>query len=101
MTMFAKLYGADKGQVLVKLDTGEEGNPEVRVFFEPEQLGVCSCALSWDDDFTASWDKAEKVFAGIDETKARGMVAKMCEQLHVNMPNTPLCGEEGGGNGLE
>lgn len=86
--MFAKLYGTDKDQVLVKIDTNEDGNPEVRVFFVPDGLGVCSCALQWDDDTDASWDKAAAAFAGIDEEKARGMTAKVCEQLGVSMPNS-------------
>lgn len=45
--MFAKLYGPDDNQILVKFDQSEEGSgPEVRFYFEPsENLGVCSTAL--------------------------------------------------------
>jgi len=40
--MFAKLYETeDHGQILVKLDAGDVGQPEVRYYFEPKSLGVC------------------------------------------------------------
>jgi len=84
--MFAKLYGTDKDQVLVKIDAGEDGNPEIRVFFSPEELGVCSCALQWEDDTDASWDKAEAAFEQIDEKGARDMAAQVCKQLGIIRP---------------
>ena len=75
--MFAKLFGTDKDQILVKLDTNDDGNPEIRFYFEPEGLGVCSIASSWKDDSDKSWDKAEAAFALIDEEKARNVVSEM------------------------
>lgn len=88
--MFAKLFGTDSDQVLVKIDANGEGCPEVRVFFSPEGLGVCSCALQWDDDTDASWGKAEAAFTQIDEEKARGMVASACREFGVNLsPSHP------------
>ena len=88
--MFAKLYGTDVDQVLVKLAAGEDGNPEVRMYCQPEGLGVCSVAAGWDDDSDASWDKAEKAFAEIDEFKAREWAQALYRQLGVSMPNTGL-----------
>lgn len=81
--MFAKLYGNDDNQVLVKLDTSDEGNPEVRFFFEPKGLGVCSVAMSWNDDSDESWDKAEKAFANVTEERARSMAEKVLKDLLV------------------
>jgi hypothetical protein len=83
MSGFAKLFGQGDGQVLVKLDTNDEDNPEVRVYCKPVGLGVCSAAWSWNDDSDASWEKAEKSFASIDEEKALGMARKVCAQLGV------------------
>lgn len=85
--MFAKLYGTDKDQVLVKIDMGEEGNPEIRVYCVPEGLGVCSVALAWDDDTDESWDKAEKGFREMTEEKARGMAEAVCKQMGTSLPN--------------
>lgn len=80
--MFAKLFGTDDDQVLVKLDTNEEtSNPEVRVYCQPKDLGVCSVALSWNDDTEESLAKADKAFAGMTEEKARGIVAKVITKL--------------------
>lgn len=46
MKQFAKLFEfEDLGQVLVMLDRGDDG-PEVRLYFKPDGLGVCSVACS-------------------------------------------------------
>ncbi len=66
---FAKLFETDRGQILVKLDRDDEGDPEVRVYCEPDGCGPSSCAVGWDDD-EAGWDAAEKVFAEMDEKTA-------------------------------
>lgn len=58
--MFAKLFDHEKyGQLLVKLDTDNEGDPEVRTYFKPKGLGVCSVAAGFKDD-DEGWELAEK-----------------------------------------
>lgn len=74
--MFAKLYGPEDDQVLVLLQSGDEG-PEVRVFFEPEGLGVCSAAIGWKDDSDKSWDLAEKTLSEMTEERAREFVDRV------------------------
>ncbi|WP_426427357.1 hypothetical protein [Pseudomonas palmensis] len=50
MSQFAKLFEfTDIGQVLVKLDDGDDG-PEVRTYFVPDGLGVCSIAMTFKPD---------------------------------------------------
>ncbi|WP_026600524.1 hypothetical protein [Methylomonas sp. 11b] len=78
--MFAKLYGPDDHQVLVKLDEGDEG-PEVRFYFKPAGLGICSSALIFKDDTDDAWEKAEAAFASIDEQKAMAVVGEIKESL--------------------
>jgi len=78
--MFAKLYGADKDQVLVKMDTNEECEPEVRVFVKPEGLGVCSIAVSFKDS-DAGWKKAQKIIDERTEEKARSMAGRITASL--------------------
>lgn len=47
---FAKLFDGPRcGQLLIKCDTDQDGAPEVRVYFQPPNLGVCSVALSFPD----------------------------------------------------
>jgi hypothetical protein len=89
MNMYAKLFGPEDNQVLVKLDANDEGNPEVRVFCKPVGLGVCSAAWGWNNDSDESWDKAEKSFAGIDQEQAISMAQKICAQLGVTLPQGP------------
>lgn len=78
--MFAKLYGTDKDQVLVKQDINEDGCPEIRFYCEPEGLGVCSIAISFKDDENG-WDKAEEVFNEVTETKAREMCKRITDAV--------------------
>ena len=61
MNQFAKLFEfEDLGQVLVKLDDGDDG-PEVRTYFVPDGFGVCSIAMTFKPDYQDDkWAKAEK-----------------------------------------
>lgn len=78
MGIFAKLFEFDDvGQVLVKLDDGDNG-PEVRIYFQPENLGVCSTAFNFKEDEDGSeWDKAEEAFNKVDEKTALGVVTQV------------------------
>lgn len=82
--MFAKLYGPDDKQVLVKLDQGDNG-PEVRFYFNPPGLGVCSTALIFTDDDTGeAWEKAEAAFAKVDEQHAMAMAKRVENELAIH-----------------
>lgn len=75
---FAKLYETDIGQVLVKLDSAEseEHDAEVRIYFEPKGLGVCSAAFSYDD-----WDKAEEAFDKVDQDMATAIARDLMDKF--------------------
>ncbi len=78
---FAKLYWDGDKQILVMLDEGDEG-PEVRFFFKPPGLGVCSSALIFtDDDAGNAWEKAEAAFANVDEQQATALVNNIKNKL--------------------
>jgi hypothetical protein len=84
--MFAKLFETKIGQILVKLDDGEDA-PEVRYFFEPPGLGVCSVALQFADDSDGeAWDKAEHAFDKTDE----GVAIAMVENVITRLPSVPV-----------
>lgn len=76
---FAKLYGDDDKQVLVKLDAADDG-PEIRFYFQPPDLGVCSVAVGFPDS-DEGWDKAEAVFDATTEEGARRVVEKQMAQM--------------------
>ncbi len=81
---FAKLFDIDTiGQVLVKIDASDEGTPEVRVYVEPPDLGVCSFALGWKDN-DDGWDKAQACFDAFDEAKAAEMAGKVLDSINSN-----------------
>ena len=70
---FAKLYGTDKDQILVTIDSDSDSKPQVKFSFVPEGLGVCSTGPAWTDD-DAGWDKAEAFFEKVKEKQAREFV---------------------------
>lgn len=81
--MFAKLFQlADYGQVLVKRDSNDEGRPEVRTYFHPDNYGICSFAISFDDTESGA-EAADRVFAGIDEEKTMLMVVAYMRESPV------------------
>ena len=62
MSKFAKLFETEKfGQILVKIDKGEDESPEIRVYVSPPKLGICSWAAGYPDS-DEGWDTAEKAF---------------------------------------
>ena len=82
--MFAKLFENTKfGQILVKIDTHpEEHSPEVRVFFEPPDLGVCSTAFTFEDS-EEGWDAAEKAFDKMDIVKVEKIVESIVKRTEL------------------
>ncbi len=79
--MFAKMYETDLGQILVKQDDREDG-AEVRVYFKPENLGVCNLAFNWkDDDSETQWKKADSVFEKMTKDLAYGIVKTALDSM--------------------
>jgi hypothetical protein len=77
---FAKLYADEKiGQILVKLDSCESSKPEVRFFFQPENLGVCSFSLGFEDS-DEGWDAADAAFDKVTQESAVELVSKTLEK---------------------
>ena len=95
--MFAKLFGTDADQVLVKIDSGEDGNPEIRFYCEPEGFGICSAAVSFKDDSEKSWNSARGMFDSIDAARAKTMGEKIRAEIEgISKPNNRM---NGNGNG--
>lgn len=78
---FAKLYADEKiGQILVKLDSCESSRPEVRFFFQPENMGVCSASTGFEDS-EGGWDLAERYFDKVTRESAVELVTETLEKL--------------------
>lgn len=80
MGEFAKLWGTGDDQVVVLLQSDEEGKPEVRTFFNPPDLGVSSVAISFKDT-DAGCDAAERMFVAQTEESTRNMIKKTLEKI--------------------
>lgn len=78
MKDFAKVFATQYGQVVVFLQANEEGHPEIRMFSQPQGLGVCSAAFGYDDS-DDGWAAAEKGFelvtAEMAEASAKQLAA--------------------------
>ena len=79
---FAKLFGEGESQILTIIQSNDQGEPEVRVFFQVRGFGVSSAALSFNDN-DAGWDKAGRIFANTDESVARAFVDKALEHTGI------------------
>lgn len=81
--MFAKLFDTKLGQILVKIDTGDDHPAEVRFFFEPEGLGVCSLAIGFtgNGEDSKAWGDAEKAFEKVTKESAIDTVEKVIGHL--------------------
>lgn len=63
---FAKLFQSEKyGQICVIKQGNDDLIPEIRFFVEPETLGVCQKALTFEDT-DEGWDSCDKAFETID-----------------------------------
>lgn len=81
MNKYAKLFETEtQGQILVKIDEGEGGHPEVRFYFSPENLGVCSIACSYHEE-EGAWDAAQRFFDSIDEQSALAAIGGIVEKM--------------------
>lgn len=61
--MFAKIYETELGQIVImKLRNDDTNNPEVKVYFEPEGLGVCNFRFEMPDDTDKNWDLIDELF---------------------------------------
>ena len=81
--MFAKIYERPVfGQMLLKIDAGEDGKPEVRWHLKPPGLGVCSFALGFDDT-EEGWDAAERTFATLGEDDADNVGRELFEAAGI------------------
>ena len=81
MNKFAKLYETELGQILVKQDEGEKG-AEIKIYFTPEDLGVCSVGLNWPkDNNETQLEKADSAFEKMTKESALALVSKFLKQL--------------------
>ena len=87
MDKFCKLFETEKyGQILVKLDRAYNNDgAELRIYVQPEGLGVCSIATLYGDT-ERDWARAESALANLDQAKAERVAAsifKVTAQLPI------------------
>jgi len=82
--MFCKVFGPEHDQVLVKCDVTDDG-PEIRVFFEPPNLGLCSFAIQFmHEDEDTAFKQRDAAFQEITEEKARDGVSRVMRSLGLS-----------------
>ena len=81
MSDFAKLFNTEKyGQIVVIQQGSDDAGGEIRFFFQPAGLGVCSLAMSFKDS-DAGWDACDRAFEKVDEAMAINAVRDTCEHF--------------------
>jgi len=81
MEKLAKIFETDKvGQILVKVDADENSKPEVRYFFSPKDMGVCSMAVTFDDS-DSGWNSADKLFDKTNEEQALKVICEIMDKI--------------------
>lgn len=79
--MFCKLFETEEyGQILAKFDESDKGNPELRFYIQPPDLGVCSISLEWPDT-DGGWSLAETALAHCTEEKAKTIAKSILEAM--------------------
>lgn len=80
--MFAKLFNdTEFGQILVVLNTCDEGNPQIVFSFQPEDLGVCNMSMNAKNDSEKAFDSFDKFFEEMDEETAVNAVREVQSQF--------------------
>ena len=78
---FAKIFQSDTfGQILVKLDENDNLEPEIRFFFNPDQLGTCSVAVSFTNHVNCH-SASRTLFDILNLEKAEGAVEGAAKQI--------------------
>lgn len=98
--MYAKLYGPPEDQIVVQLGLNAEGTPEVKCYFKPRGLGVCSKASSFSMGLhgeaaaRAAFDQVSEEAARTFIRDAREMAESMTDNLSVSEPFAKLYGND-------
>lgn len=81
MNIFAKLFISEKyGQLVAMSQENDEGAPEVRVFCQPPEMGVCSAALTFKDT-DKGFDDRDAVFSKFDVEKAEVLAEQIIKSI--------------------
>jgi len=85
MRKFAKLYETEKyGQIVVFNDVCEvEDVPELKFYFIPEALDLCSSAIKFSADDNG-FDLCDAAFESCDQEFAERIVASIVESLNLD-----------------
>lgn len=79
--MFCKLFETEEyGQILAKFDESEAGKPELRIYIQPPDLGVCSISLEWPDT-EQGWELAETALEDLVEDKAKRIAESILKMV--------------------
>jgi hypothetical protein len=59
--MFSKIYETEIGQILI-IKVKDTNNPSIKVYFEPEGLGICHFGVEMPDNTDINLDKIDSLF---------------------------------------
>lgn len=88
---FARLFGDGENQVVVMVDTNDDGKPCVKTTFDPqhELLGLTSFNITFRDS-DDGWKAAYDVMDGLIEKNVMNLVESKRQDLHKLIENGDL-----------
>lgn len=79
---FAKLFETEQhGQILVVLQRGETGNPELQWSIKPEGFDVCTVNFTYQDT-DAAWDTAQELLDSFTQEDAIKIADEIMIQIN-------------------
>jgi len=76
---FAKMFDTNIGQIVVIAQDTKAGDPELRFFFKPGALSVCTVALSFPGD--GGEEERDVAFDITDAERAQQVVTGVLDEL--------------------
>lgn len=78
---FAKIFESEKhGQILIKKDINENDYIEIRIYFKPSGLGICSVALEFEEEDSKN---PNLTFKNIDLYECELLIDSALENLDI------------------
>lgn len=81
--MFARIFKSKAyDQIVVMRRQDKDGGPEVRLYFQPEGMGVCEFGIGFRDDEPGdAAERLDKAFQSIDGNEAHILVKSYMESM--------------------
>ena len=81
--MYAKIFKSKRfNQIVVMRRQDKDGGPEVRIYFQPEGMGVCEFGIGFRDNEPGDApERLDKAFKSLDGSEATILIESYLDQM--------------------